>query len=85
MRNTLLTNKMRKSVAALPRGGKDERGTGCKNRHDLRDRCIEALGCELQDTGLRRDGEAVDLNGGKIGDAAMGDGDAFGVPVEPEV
>ena len=81
MGDTLLTNEMGQCIpAALAWRNQNKCGATRESGSHFPQRCIEALGCELQDAGLRRDGEAVDLNGGKIGDAAVGDGDALWCP-----
>ena len=80
MRDTLLTNEMCQCIPAAPPEGRTSAAPDAKTVRHFPERCIEALRCELQDAGLRRDGEAVDLNGGKIGDAAVGDGDALWRP-----
>ena len=78
MRHTLLTNEMRQCItAALACRNQYKCGAARESRGHLPKCCIEALRRELQDAGFGGDGEAVDLHGGKIGDAAMGDGDAF--------
>ena len=81
MRDTLLTNEMCQCIpAALAWRNQNKRGATRQSGRHFPKCCIEALRCELQDAGLRRDGEAIDLNGGKIGDAAVRDGDALWRP-----
>ena len=78
-------SRAKRIAAALRRGRQDEGSARRQHCRDLRDRGIEARRCELQNAGLGRDGEALDLSCCEIEDAAMRDGDALGVPVEPEV
>ena len=80
MRDTLLTNEMCQCIpAALAWRNQNKRGaTRQSGRH------FPSAASKLCDancrSGLRRNGEAIDLSGGKIGDAAVRDGDALWRP-----
>ena len=77
MGDVLLTQQACQRIAAALRCRQDERRTRQQRRRNLRDRGIEAQRGELQDARLGRDAEALDLGGGEIGNAAMGNDDPF--------
>src|ERR1044072_2784366 len=77
MGDTLLTNEMRQRITTALACGQDESSAGRQSRRNFRGRCVETERCELQDVVPRCNSEPIDMCRCKIGDAAVGDGDAF--------
>ncbi len=77
MSDILRTDEAGQGIAAALRRRDDEGGTGCENRRNLGDHCIEAWRRKLKDAGLGSDGKAIDLRRRQIGNAGVGDDDAL--------
>src|SRR5262245_9562602 len=78
VRDILLTDQPRQSIAAALPGRHHQRRTRSQRNRNLRHRRIKARRGKLKDTRLRRDRKALDLRGCKRADAAMLDRHTFG-------
>ena len=80
MGDTLLTDEMRQCITTALACGQDESSARRESRRNFRGRCVETERCKLQDVGTRCNSEPIDMCRCKIGDAAVGDGDALWCP-----